>query len=462
MSPSPITSPTRLTATSTGTNRGGVPLRGLRLRLLQALWVILVLCDLFVLIVSLPAFYRALHTVCTLPIAVDCSGYFDQLTPQALAALQHAGISPHAYALYVFTWDLLTTLAFLLVGAVIIWRRANTWMGLFVSFFLLSFASIGVSLDHVLVLQNVPSDNAFVLLGAIVGGLLVPLAYLCLAFFFFTFPDGRLVPRWSWALISLWIMNSAFWSAPADSPFNILNWPLWLQSLELFIVFGGSVATQVYRYRRVASPVQRQQIKWLIYGFAPALVLPICFGLVLVLFPALNSPGSLLWVAVEPLWRFYYLPIPFCIGIALLRYRLWDIDRVINRTLVYGLLTAILLLTYILLVFAGQHLLVSLLGQSNGVVLVGSTLIVAALFQPLRHRIQRIIDRRFYRSKYDAAKIVAAYSATLRNEVDLDQLQDHLLAVVQETMQPAHVSLWLRKPEQGGKRSSEKRSANDV
>jgi len=115
----------------------------------------------------------------------------------------------------------------------------------------------------------------------------------------------------------------------------------------------------------------------------------------------------------------------------------------INRTLVYGTLTILLALVYFGLVIGGQHLLVSLLGQSNAVVLVGSTLVVAALFQPLR---QRIVDRRFYRSKYDAAKIVAAFSATLRQEVDLDQVREQLLAVVQETMQPAHISLWLRRP----------------
>ena len=167
----------------------------------------------------------------------------------------------------------------------------------------------------------------------------------------------------------------------------------------------------------------------------------------MLLFPALNSPGSFLGVAIEPLYRFYYLPIPFCIGIALLRYRLWDIDVLINRTLVYGLLSAILLLTYLLLVFAGQYLLSDLLGRSNGVVLVSSTLLVAALFQPLRQRIQRLVDRRFYRRKYDAAKIVAAFSVTLRNEVDLNQLQENLLAVVEETMQPAHISLWLNSPQ---------------
>jgi hypothetical protein len=110
-------------------------------------------------------------------------------------------------------------------------------------------------------------------------------------------------------------------------------------------------------------------------------------------------------------------------------------------------LIVILLLTYLVLVFAGEHLLVGLLGQSNGVVLVGSTLIVAALFQPLRQRIHRLVDRCIYRTKYDAARTVEAFSATLRNEVDLGQLREHLLNVVQETMQPAHVSLWLRSPQ---------------
>jgi hypothetical protein len=121
-------------------------------------------------------------------------------------------------------------------------------------------------------------------------------------------------------------------------------------------------------------------------------------------------------------------------------------ELLINRTLVYGLLTASLLAVYLVLVFAVQTLLSSLLGHNNDLVLVGSTLIVAALFQPLRHRIQQVIDRRFYRRKYDAAKIIAAYSATLRNEVDLNHLREELVHVVQETMQPAHVSLWLRSP----------------
>lgn len=444
MSPHALTSPTDLTKTSLATTRGEVPLRGRRLRLLQGLWVILVLCDLFVLVVSLPVFYQALHTVCTGPVA-SCES--DQLNPQALLGLQHAGISLHAYALYVFSWDMLTTLAFLLVGIVIIWRRSNTFMGLFVSFFLINFGSLGLSIEHANALQTVPPDSVTILVATIVGGPLSILAYLCLGFFFFIFPDGRFVPRWSWMLISLWIVNFVFWVAPAASPLNINNWPLLLGAVWLFIVYGGSLAMQVYRYRRVASPLQRQQIKWLIFGFVPVLVIPVLGGLVVTLFPALNNPGSFLVIAVEPLWRFYYLPIPFCIGIALLRYRLWDIDVLINRTLVYGTLTVSLAVVYFGLIFALQYLLRGMISQNNSVAIVVSTPAIAALFQPLRHRIQNVIDRRFYRRKYDAAQIVEAFSTTLRNEVDLNQLREHLIMFVQDTMQPAHISLWLRESE---------------
>ncbi len=138
-----------------------------------------------------------------------------------------------------------------------------------------------------------------------------------------------------------------------------------------------------------------------------------------------------------------------------MRSRLWDIDTLINRTLVYGLLTALLAAVYAGLIIGLESLagVITRQGSQQPVVLVVSTLVIYALFQPLRSRIQSIIDRRFYRRKYDAAKVVAAFSATLRQEVDLDQLREQLLAVVQETMQPASLSLWLlpRKPEEASK-----------
>jgi hypothetical protein len=138
----------------------------------------------------------------------------------------------------------------------------------------------------------------------------------------------------------------------------------------------------------------------------------------------------------------------------MLRYRLWEIDVLINRTLVYGSLTVILTAIYVGLVIGLQALLRGIISQDNSVAIVLSTVAIYVMFQPLRRRIQRIIDRRFYRSKYDAAKIVAAFSTTLRQEVDLDQLREQLLAVVQQSMQPTHVSLWLRPPERDGTQRS--------
>ncbi len=165
------------------------------------------------------------------------------------------------------------------------------------------------------------------------------------------------------------------------------------------------------------------------------------------IFPVFAEPGSLYPLAYNQVSILLWLCIPLSFGFAMLRSRLWEIDVLINRTLVYGALTASLAFVYFGLIFALQSLLRGLINQNNDVAIVVSILAIYALFHPLRRRIQNIIDRRFYRRKYDAAKIVATFSSTLRQEVDLDQLREQLLAVVQETMQPTHVSLWLRPPE---------------
>jgi hypothetical protein len=192
---------------------------------------------------------------------------------------------------------------------------------------------------------------------------------------------------------------------------------------------------------RQAAGVERQQLKW--FAYAAALF---ALAIVFIVIPlALDTPSWFVRAATA-MFTAAGATIPVAIGIAILRYRLYDIDRIINRTLVYGSLTVLLAAVYFGGVTATQAIFQTLTGQEQlpQLAIVVSTLVIAALFNPLRRRIQSFIDRRFYRRKYDAAKTLEAFSAKLRDETDLAALNDDLVGVVRETMQPAHASLWLR------------------
>jgi hypothetical protein len=208
----------------------------------------------------------------------------------------------------------------------------------------------------------------------------------------------------------------------------------------------ASAASLLVRFRR-AQGQERQQLKW----FAAAAALVAAMGVVL--FTLESQPGvaeSPITLVIEDiLWPLSMATIPVAAGVAVLRYRLYDIDLIIRRTAVYGALTAALAAVYLCGVVLLQGAFRTLVGQESDLAIVAATLAVAALFQPLRRRIQSVIDRRFYRRAYDAGAILAAYGAVLRVEVDLSRLTAELLGVVGETVQPAHASLWLREPEGG-------------
>jgi hypothetical protein len=279
-----------------------------------------------------------------------------------------------------------------------------------------------------------------------VARFLVQLGLSCLFVFFFIFPDGRFVPRWSrWVVPLVFVM-------PVLSvllPDSILVEPPPPVNILLFLGLWACCAlAQVYRYRRVSGPIERQQTKWVVFGLTACVALLIGFLLPYVFFPALDRPGAASLISnlagLTVAGSFGFLLIPVSIGAAILRYRLYDIDVIINRALVYATLSVTLALTYFSSVALLQYLLRSLTGQEAQLTIVASTLVIVALFQPLRNRIQNTIGRRFYRRKYDAARTLAAFSGRLRNDRDLEQLNAELSSVVRETMQPAHVSLWLK------------------
>lgn len=434
-------------ATATPAYPGEVPLSGVRLRLLQGLWLFLALGDLVTLVVSLPIYYRALFSVCSAPLA-DCP-LFDQIDAGTFPVLQHAGVSLSAYAFYVITLDALTTLSFLVFGTLIIWRRHNTWMGLFTSFLLLDFGCLGVSYVHVSAIPMSSPDPALNTLFAVANQLsFLPsiLTYPSLSFFFATFPDGRFVPRWSWALIFLWVANVFVWIAP--SHLAIGYWPPLLEAGWLTFVFCGSGCVQLYRFTRVATPIQRQQIKWLLYGFIPLTILPICLTLYMTFVPSLNQPGafilntphSLLLVFTLPLYRFWYLPVAVCIGIALLRYRLYDIDIIVNRTLVYATLTACVIGIYVLIVgYLGAALHVG----SNPVISLIAAAVVALLFQPLRDRFQRGANRLMFGDRDTPYAVLARLDGRLAEALPAETALSTIVATVASALKLPYAAITL-------------------
>jgi hypothetical protein len=280
------------------------------------------------------------------------------------------------------------------------------------------------------------------------------------------FPDGRLPSR-RWRPVA-WLVGiaavvgatvAALLPVPICNVCSIEN-PLGVEGLasvsELvdslleafwYGVLGlVAVASLFLRYRR-AGGIERQQIKWFAYAAAV-----IFLGAILAygVYRATGTPWA--WWVGQSLLAVGFVGIPIAVGVAILRYRLYDIDHIINRTLVYGALTALLAAGYFATILALQGIgsLVyqvpfrALIGQNSALATVAATLAIAALFNPLRRRIQSFIDRRFYRRKYDARKTLEAFSAKVRDETNLDALSDDLVGVVRETMQPAHVSLWLR------------------
>jgi hypothetical protein len=296
----------------------------------------------------------------------------------------------------------------------------------------------------------------------------VPTVGLLGIYLLLLFPDGRLPSkRWrplawfSGAVILLLSVAEGLAPGPLENqggvrnPFGLEELP-WLADASWVILpllplcILASVVSLVLRFRRAGGEV-RQQIKWIAFvaSFAGLLYLIVLVS-PLVLAPEVLGGGGR--VPPLPLWvellfslaALGLAGIPVAIGFAVLKYRLYDIDVVINRTLVYGALTATLVAVYFGGVTLFQGVLRVLTGQESTLAVVASTLVIAALFNPFRRRIQGFIDRRFYRRKYDAAKTLETFSAKLRDETDLETLNNDLVGVVRETMQPAHLSLWVR------------------
>ena len=324
-------------------------------------------------------------------------------------------------------------------------RRRREGIALFISFFLLLYGAVlGGPLEVAAKFWGL-SPNLVLRAQAI--SLTLPTLIL-----FAVFPDGRFVPRWTvWLIPGALLVNLAMALSPMEIMTTFADLPSQLLTTALLLLLGAGMYAQIYRFRNVSGTVQRQQTKWVITGFFAWVSY---IGLSTIPYTALQSlpPGSPVpwWAPFSTIgWWLSLSILPLSLAFGILRYRLWDIDVLIRRTLSYALLTGLLGLVY----FGGVVLLQGIfagLGSAadSPLVTVLSTLGIAALFNPLRLRVQDFIDRRFYRSQYDAERTLARFAAATRDEVDFQRMSAALLKAVDETMQPEDTSLWIIKAQE--------------
>jgi hypothetical protein len=411
-------------------------LQGRWLLLARMAWVAVAITALAIFVFSVPSSFEYYRTVCTAPSEVCTESAVWQPTPQGVQALGDVGLSLDSYALLNVVIDKVGDLVWFAVGVLIFLRRSNDRMALLTSMFLVAFGTVTVdTTDAEALISSQPAWWLPVRGVEVVGE-------VCVVLFFLLFPGGRFVPRWTrWlavAFIAYVVSDIPFPELYSGSP-ALERLPEWV-----FIGFVLSLCwSQVYRYRKVSTSAQRQQTKWVVFGtiLGVAGTFPFQFPLD---FNLVGGDTPFVLLVLNMGFTLSFLLLPLSISVAVLRSHLFDIDLIINRTLVYGLLTAMLALVYFGSIVLLQRLFVGLTGEQSTLAVVACTLVIAALFNPLRRRIQAFIDRRFYRRKYDAAKTLETFSAKLRDETDLDALSGDLVGVVRETMQPAHVSLWLR------------------
>lgn len=342
-------------------------------------------------------------------------------------------VSP-AYALIVTALDVLLMGSFALVALLIFWRRPNDWFALFVSI--------------ALVMTGTRFSNEIAFLGELGSGWDAAATFvnfigaLSALVFFYYFPDGKLTPRRLRPLLGVWFVWVFAWQwfPPAINP--VVQQPLAARLFDLALLSTG-VYAQIYRYRHEAGPVQKQQTKWVVYGTTVAVSGYYGYRLLALFLPILQQEPAYRLVAT-PIFYGFLMLIPFSIGLSILRFRLWDIDPIIYRTVVYGSLTAVLALIYFVSVVTLQSLFRTISGQESDLALVASTLVIAALFQPLRRRVQARIDRIFYREKINFHQALTDFSQEIRTIIELPDLLQALTNRVMELLHVRHTAVFLR------------------
>lgn len=399
-------------------------------------WFILILFDLLLFVAGIPIYYKQLLSPC-----LDDGCIYFQLSPAEANGLTKMHVSLDFYASFLVWRSILVLIVTLILASILFWSRPRKGMAIYVSFALLAMVPTYLVLPEALV-KHSPIWNLPV-------SLLRAFGIWTLIVFSYIFPDGHFYPRWT-NLFALAVLLPAFSSIfiPIPSILRADNPLEWFILLVLMFSGIAGASAQISRFRSYSVPLERQQIKWVVFGFVLLTLELVGFALFPQVFPTVRTSGdqsSLYLLVSGTLNVLFMLIFLFSISTAVLKYRLWEIDILIRRSLIYSSLTGTLAVIYFLSVVLLTSLFQVFTQQNpTQLVTVFSTLTIAALFTPLRRRIQNDIDRRFFRKKYDAGLALAQFATTARNQVELDALITELLRVVQETVQPNQVSIWLR------------------
>ncbi len=380
------------------------------------------------------------HQLATLAASPSDSG---QLTMAEGVGLSEIGLSVQGYARYFTLLEGLAALSFLTIATVAYLLRRQEWLPLLFAYGAAGFGLFSSPLSTGLEAEAPAWMPLLLILRSVV--------MLCFVLAILRFPDGRYLPPWTRWLGIMWtayvvlalaipglrLQSSLVWNSIQQV--LVLSWVLvWLAVITV---------VQVVRYRRYSTPIKRRQTRWVVWGLALGMGAVVVASVPVLLMPLLGGSIRALMAARMVAFTVVLLAsigMAACFGVAILYARLWDIDVVINRTLVYTLLTGLLALIYGLTVVLLQGLLGLFGADQNQTTVVLSTLLIAALFHPLRGRVQAFIDRRFYRRKYDAEQTLARFGTVARDEVDLSALTAELLNAVEQSVQPTQTSLWLK------------------
>ncbi len=381
--------------------------------------------------------------------------FTQNLPPRLAEGLSALGWSSASYFSYSAFLLIFHFFCFYFMGLLIFWLRPTERMAFFASIFFIAFAAANAYVSAPEFLQVFKTGPMLYQLTFNVSNLF---AWPLLVAFCAVFPTGHFVPRWARYLALFGFIVTLVWSIFPEQFANPQGAMVVTLLGALLIVFGGSFLAQILRYRNYSTAAQRQQTKWLLYGLAlivlGAVLVPTLSFLILPASGLTDARTTVLSQLIANLLTAIYAILPLSVGVAILRYRLWDIDIIIRKTVTYTIVVALLGVLF----FGSVILLQQIFAQftntgGNEIITVISTLAIAALFVPLRKRIQDVIDKRFYRKKYDAQLVLQQFAETVRDETDLDKLTAELVNVVQETMQPKSVSVWLKPTTDGRRRT---------